>query len=119
MIDIIEKSLDVKGHKSTMDAVMFYIVTLMVMVGFSTVVLHVLGMAGVVSGVGGFFGGHELHTIIGTGLLLVISSLILSGRKLTSDLFSIILVCVGIYLAFKVSILLGLVPITVVTMLKK
>lgn len=119
MIGMIEKTVDVKHTNSTMEAVWFYITSLVVLVGLSTVLFHILGMMGVVTGVTGFFGGHEMHTLFGTGFILVLSSLILTGRKLTGDLFSILLVALGVYLGYETSILLGLIPVTILTTLKK
>jgi len=119
MIGMIEKTVDVKHTHSTMEAVWFYLTSLVVLVGLSTVTFHILGMAGIVTDVTGFFGGHEMHTLFGTGFILVLSSLILTGRKLTSDIFSILLVALGVYLGYETSVLLGLIPVAILTTLKK
>ncbi|MGE4313186.1 MAG: hypothetical protein AB7E85_02810 [Pseudobdellovibrionaceae bacterium] len=113
------KMIDTTSTRSTTDAVWFYISSLIVLVGFSTVLLHVLGMAGVVSDVHGFFEGSHMHTLIGTGFILVLSTMILSGRKLTSDIFSILLVVLGVYLGYTTSILLGMVPVALLTTIKR
>lgn len=116
---MIGKLIDTSHTRSTTEAIWFYITSLILLVGFSTVSIHVLSMAGVVEGVGSFFEGHSLHTLIGTGFVLVLSSMILTGRKLTSDLFSILLVGLGIYLAYSTSVMLGMIPVALLTTLKK
>ena len=109
--------LDVNSTRSTTDAVLFYITSLILLVGFSTVMVQVLSMAGIVSSVGSFFDGGHVHTLIGTGFVLVLSSLILTSRKMTSDLFSILLVAVGVYLAYTTNVMLGMVPVAILTTL--
>ncbi len=111
------RMLDVTTTRNTTDAVWFYITSTILMVGISTVLVHVLGMVGVVTGVGSFFEGGHVHTLIGTGFVLLLSSLILTGRKLTSDLFSILLVVVGVYLSYTTNVMLGLIPIAILTTL--
>lgn len=111
------KSLDVTKTYSTSDAVWFYVTSLILLVGFSTVLGHMLHMMGVVDVVGSFFDGGHVHTMIGTGFVLMLSSMILTGRKLTGDLFSILLVVVGVYLAFTTSVLLGMLPVALLTTL--
>jgi hypothetical protein len=111
------KSLDVSKTHSTTDAVWFYITGVILMVGFTTVLGYVLGSVGVVDKVGSFFDGGHTYTLIGTGFVLLLSSLILTGRKLTSDLFSILLVGIAVYLAFTTSLLLGMVPVALLTTL--
>ena len=113
------KLIDVNHHKTTTEAIGFYIVSLMILIGFSTLLFHVLGKAGIVSGVGTFFEGGTMHTLVGTGFVLVLSTMILSGRKRTSDLFSILLVITGVYLAFTTSVILGMIPVTLLTIVKK
>lgn len=116
---MLDKLISVSKTGSIKDAGIFYIMATILLVGFSTTLVHVLGMTGVIEGgVGHFFAGGEMHTLIGTGFVLVLSSLILSGKKLTGDLYSILLAGVGIYLAFTSSVLLGLVPVAVLTMMK-
>ena len=114
------KMLDVTTTRSTlMEAVGFYILSTVIMVGLSTTMVHVLGLVGVVGGVGGFFEGGSLHTMIGTGFVLVLSSLVVTGKKLTDDLFSILLVVLSVYLSYNVHIGLGLVPVALLTTMKK
>lgn len=109
--------LDVNSTRSTTDAVWFYITSLVLLVGLSTVIVQVLSMTGIISGVGSFFAGGHIHTLIGTGFVLVLSSLILTGRKMTSDLFSILLVAVGVYLAYTTNVMLGMIPVALLTTL--
>ena len=113
------KIIDTTHTKTTTEAVWFYIMSLIILVGFSTVLLHVLGLTGVVSGVGTFFEGHSLHTLIGTGFVLVLSSMILTSRKLTGDLFSILLVGLGVYLSFTMTVMVGMIPVALLTTLNK
>jgi hypothetical protein len=112
------KILDVGHHRTTWDAVVFYFISLTLMVGVSTTLVHFLGMAGVVDGTGSFFGGGEIYTLIGTVLTLMIGGLILSGRNLTSDIFSVLVVGVGVYLAYTSSVMIGLVPVALLTTIK-
>lgn len=109
--------LDVNSTRSTTDAVLFYITSLVLLVGISTVMVKLLSTIGVVSGVGSFFEGGHIHTLIGTGFVLVLSSLILTGRKMTGDLFSILLVAVGVYLSYTTNVMLGMIPVALLTTL--
>lgn len=112
------KILDVGHHRTTWDAVVFYFVSLTLMVGISTTLVHFLGLAGVIDGTGSFFGGGEMYTLIGTVLTLMVGGLILSGRNLTSDLFSVLVVGVGVYLAYTSSVMIGLIPVALLTTIK-
>lgn len=112
------KVLDVGHHRSTMDAVWFYFISLTLMVGISTTLVHFLGMAGIVDTTGSFFGGGEIYTLIGTVLVLALSGLILSARNLTSDIFSVLVVAVGVYLAYTGSVMIGLIPVALLTTIK-
>lgn len=112
------KILDVGHHRTTWDAVVFYFISLTLMVGISTTLVHFLGMAGVVENTGSFFGGGEVYTLIGTVLTLLVGGLILSARNLTSDLFSVLVIAVGVYLAYTSSVMIGLVPIALLTTIK-
>ena len=114
------KILDVGTHRSTTEAVWFYVLSLVLLVGLSTTLVHFLGMAGIVDGtVGGFFGGGEIHTLIGSLFVLMISGLILTSRKMTDDIFAVLVAGVGIYLAYTTSVMLGLIPVALLTTLKK
>lgn len=111
------KMLDVNVTRTTTEAVWFYIMSLVLLVGLSTVLGHVLSVTGVVEGVGNFFEGSHIHTLIGTSFILILSSLILTGRKLTSDLFSILLVVLGVYLSYTTNVMLGMIPVALLTTL--
>lgn len=113
------KMLDITGTKSTVEAVTFYVMSTVLLVGLSTTLMHVLGMVGVVGTVGTFFEGGHFHTLVGTGFVMVLSSLIVTGRKMTDDLFAILLVVLGVYLTYTTSIVLGLVPLALLTTLTK
>ena len=113
------KLIDAGPSRNLTEATVFYITSLILLVGFSTVLMHVLGLVGVVSGGGTFFEGGSWHTLIGTGFILVLSSMILTGRKLTSDIFSILLVILGVYLGYTTSIMLGMIPVALLTTMKK
>lgn len=112
------KMLDVHSTRTTTEAVSFYIMSLILLVGFSTVLGYVLTITGVSTGVGTFFEGSHIHTLIGTGFILVLSSLILTGRGLTSDLFSILLVGLAVYLSYTTNVMLGMIPVALLTTLK-
>lgn len=111
------KSLDVTKTHSTTDAVWFYITGLILMVGFTTVLGHIMHLMGIVETVGSFFDGGHVYTMLGTGFVLIVSSLILTGRKLTGDLFSILLVGIAVYLSYTTSLMLGMVPVALLTTL--
>tara|TARA_B100000508_G_C11411126_1_gene253319 strand:- start:298 stop:648 length:351 start_codon:yes stop_codon:yes gene_type:complete len=116
---MIGKILDVGHVRSTVGAFWFYVLSLTLLVGISTTLVHFLGMVGVVEGTGTFFTGSEIHTLIGSLFVLFVSGLILTHRKLTSDIFAVLLTVVAIYLAYDTSILLGLVPVAILTTIKK
>ena len=111
------KSLDTSKTLSVTDAVWFFITGLIMMIGFTTVLGFILGQLGMVEKVGSFFDGGHTFTLLGTGFILLLSSMILTGRKLTSDLFSILLVGIAVYLSFTTSLILGLVPVALLTTL--
>lgn len=111
--------IDVKGHRSLTGALWFYVLSLTLLVGISTTLVHFLGMVGVVETTGTFFSGSETHTLIGTVFTILIGGLMLNARGLTSDLFSVLLVGVSIYLAYTTSVMIGLVPLALLTTMKK
>lgn len=104
--------------KTTIDAFGVYLMSTILLVGLTTVLVHVLGLVGVVDGGGSIFTGGSIYTLIGTGFVLVLSSLILHEKHLTGDLHSLILMVVGIWLAYTTSVFLGLVPVALLTTLK-
>lgn len=110
-------SLDLGAKRDFMGALTFFVAHLMVLVGVSTVLVHFLGMVGVVEGGGSFFGGGETFTLIGTLFVLWLGGSILSKRGATSDMMSIIVVMAGVYLAWTSGAILGLVPIALLTTL--
>tara|TARA_B100000508_G_C11432424_1_gene264164 strand:- start:246 stop:554 length:309 start_codon:yes stop_codon:yes gene_type:complete len=102
-----------------MGAFWFYVLSLTLLVGISTTLVHFLGMIGVVEGGGSFFVGSEIHTLIGSLFVLMVSGLILTSRKMTSDIFAVLLVVVGVYLAYTTSVMIGLIPVALLTTIKK
>ena len=116
---MLDKILDVGHTRSTMGAFWFYVLSLTVLVGISTTLVHFLGMIGVVEGGGSFFAGGEIHTLIGSIFVLMVSGLILTTRKMTSDIFAVLLTVVAVYLAYETSVMLGLVPVALLTTIKK
>ena len=115
---MIGKMLD-STVKTVIDSISVYLTSLILLVGLSTVLVHVLGLVGVVSNAGSIFTGGGVFTMIGTGFVLVLSSLILHEKKLTGDMFAVLLMGVGIYLAYTSSVFLGLVPVALLTTIKK
>lgn len=106
--------------RSITQAIGFFLIYSILLVGLSTFLGHYLHVFGLVDGVvGGFFQGGEIHTMIGTGWVLVVSSMILSGKKLTNDLMAVIIALVGIYLAYTVNVMLGMVVVSYLTTLGK
>ena len=98
----------------------FYLFYTVLLVGLSTFLGHYLHTFGVIeSVVGGFFDGGHIHTLIGTGWVMILSSMVLTGKKLTNDLMSVIISLVGIYLSYTVDVLLGMVVVSYLTTLGK
>lgn len=116
---MLDKILDVGHTRSTVGAFWFYVLSLTILVGISTTLVHFLGLVGVVDGAGSFFAGGEIHTLIGSLFVLMVSGLILTTRKLTSDMFSVLLTVVAVYLAYETSVMLGLIPVALLTTIKK
>ncbi len=106
--------------RSITGALGFFLFHTVLLVGLSTFLGHYLITLGVVDGViTGFFDGGSLNTLIGTGWVLILSSMVLSGKKLTNDLMSVIIALVGIYLAYTVNVMLGMVVVGYLTTLGK
>ena len=112
-------SLDLGAKRDVMIAFMFFVAHLMVLVGVSTVLVHFLGMVGVVEGGGSFFAGGETFSLIGSLFVLWLGGSVLAKRGLTSDIMSIIIVMIGVYLAWTSGAILGLVPIALLTTISK
>lgn len=110
---------DVGAKRDVMGAVMFYVGQLCVLAGISTVLVHFLGMAGVVKDAGDFFGGGHAYTLIGSIFTLYLGGSILSRRNATNDLTSFVIVAVGVYLSWTSGVMLGLIPIALLTTMGK
>ena len=106
--------------RSHIEAVGFFLFYTVLLVGLSTFLGHYLVTLGVVDGtVGSFFDGGSIHTLIGAGWTLIISSMILTSKKLTSDIMSVVIALVGVYLAYTVNVMLGMVVVSYLTTLGK
>lgn len=103
--------------KTVIDTIGVLILTSIVVVGTTTVLVHVLDLMNVVDGTDSVLSGGKVSTLIGTGIILILGTLIVHERKLSSDLLSILLVGVGVWLAHTTGVLLGLVPIALLTTL--
>ena len=111
---------NVAHTRSITQAFGFYLFYTILLVGLSTFLGHYLHTFGIIDGVvGGFFEGGHVHTLIGTGWVMILSSMILSGKKLTNDMMSVIIALVGIYLAYTVDVMLGMVVASYLTTLGK
>lgn len=95
----------------------FFLFYTVLLVGLSTFLGHYMGVLGMVDGttVGGFFDGGHWHTLIGTGWILFLSSMILRGKKMSNDVMSVVIALVGVYLSYTVDILLGMVVVSYLT----
>ena len=117
---MIDKILDVGHVRSTTGAFWFYVLSVVLLVGISTTLLHFLGLVGLVEATStSFFAGSTLHTLVGSIFTLFVSGLLLTHRKLTSDIFAVLLTVVAVYLSYEVNVLLGLVPVAILTTVKK
>ena len=103
------------NQKTVVDAVMFFVVQTVILVGISTTLVHVMGMMGMAEGAGSFFDGGSIYTMIGSAFVLLLASGIVMSKGLSSDIFSIILAVAGVYLAWTTGILLGLIPIALLS----
>lgn len=106
--------------RSLTGAIGFFLFHVILLVGLSTFLGHYLVSLGVIDGtVGSFFDGGSIHTMIGAGWTLILGSTILSGKKLTNDIMSVIIMLVGVYLAYTVNVMLGMVVVAYLTTLGK
>ena len=107
--------------RSTTQAFGFFLFYTVLLVGLSTFLGHYMGVLGMVDGttVGTFFDGGQWHTLVGAGWTLILSSMILTGKKLTNDMMSVVVSFIGVYLSYKVDVLLGMVVISYLTTLEK
>ncbi|MCB1556518.1 MAG: hypothetical protein KDJ15_04305 [Alphaproteobacteria bacterium] len=114
------KTLDLGVKHDFMGAFLFYLTHLVLLVGLSTVTVFVLGHVGLIDGtVGTFFEGGHVHTVIGSLFVLWLGGTILHKKDLTGDMMSVLVVMVGLFLAWTTSVLLGLVPIALLTTMGK
>ncbi len=106
--------------RSITGAMGFFLFHIILLVGLSTFLGHYLVAFGVIDGsVGSFFDGGSIHTMIGAGWTLVLSSMVLSGKKLTNDIMSVLIALIGVYLAYTVNVMLGMVVVAYLTTLGK
>lgn len=115
------KSLDLGLKRDVTGAIVFFITHLIVAAGISTVLVHFMGLTGLVGGGtgGSFFAGGGLYDTIGTLFVLWLGGSVLSHRGLTSDIMSIVVVMIGLYLSYTTGIIMGLVPIALLTTMGK
>ncbi|MCC6598134.1 MAG: hypothetical protein IT559_05045 [Alphaproteobacteria bacterium] len=106
--------------RSITQAVGFFLFYTVLLVGLSTFLGHYLVTLGVIDTVvGSFFDGGTVHTMIGAGWTLILSSMILQGKKLTGDIMSVVIALIGVYLAYTVNVMLGMVVVGYLTTLGK
>ncbi len=113
------KYTDLKSTRGLMEAVSFYLVYTIFLVGLSTFLVHILGLLGVVGTVGTVFAGGMVHMVIGLIFILLLGSLVISEKGLSKDFLSIVLILIGLGLGYELSIFLGMVPVAILTMVKK
>ena len=102
--------------RSITDAFGFFLFYTVLLVGLSTFVGHYMYTLGMIDvSVGSFFDGGSLHTMVGSFWVLVLSSMVLSSKKLTSDIMSVVIALVGVYLAYTVDVLVGMVIVSYLT----
>lgn len=108
---------DVGAKRDVMGAFWFYVAQMIMIAGLSTVLVHFLGMAGVADAkaAGGFFDGGHAHTVIGTAFTLWLGGSILTKRGATNDMMSFAIVAVGVYMAWTSGVMLGMIPIALLT----
>lgn len=112
------KYTDIVGTKSLTDAIGFYLFFTIFFVGLSSVLVHTLGVLGVVDGIGGMLSGISISTLVGSAWVLFLSSMIVNKKGL-NDMLSIVLLVLGTYLAYDMGVIVGMIPVTLLTMLKK
>jgi hypothetical protein len=108
---------DVGAKRDVMGAVWFYVAQMVMIAGLSTVLVHFAGMAGVADAktAGGFFDGGHVNQVVGAAFTLWLGGAILTKRGATNDMMSFSIVAVGVYLAWHSGVMLGLVPIALLT----
>lgn len=102
--------------RSITEAFGFFLFYTVLLVGLSTFLGHYMHVLGMIStDVGSFFSGGDLHTMVGSFWVLILSSMVLTGKKLTSDIMSVVIALVGVYLAYTVDVLVGMVVVSYLT----
>jgi|GEM_PF-1618362 len=113
------KITDLAMVRSLSESIVFYVGMSIFLVGLTTLTGNVLGTIGVGSTViGGIFGGVGLATIIGTFFVLGLSGSIISHKRLSGDLLTVLLTVLAVYLAYTTSVFLGLLFVAYMTTLK-
>lgn len=109
------------AHTNSITGAMgFFLFHVVLLVGLSTFLGHYLVSLGIIDGtVGSFFEGGSVHTMVGAGWTLILSSMVLTGKKLTNDIMSVVIALVGVYLAYTVDVVLGMVVVAYLTTLGK
>lgn len=106
--------------RSITEAFGFFLFYTVLLVGLSTFLGHYMTAFGVWHGdVVGFFEGGSTNAMIGAGWVLVMSTMILQGRKMTSDIMSVVIALIGVYLAYSVDVLAGMVVVSYLTTVGK
>jgi len=113
------KYLEVGEKRDVVSATFFYVANLTVLVGVSTVLAYFMGMTGITKDTGTFFTGSHFHTVVGSAFTLWLGGTILHKRDATSDIFSILVVAAGVYLAWTSNVMVGLIPIALLTTMGK
>lgn len=113
------KYFDVGEKRDFGSAFMFFVMNLVLLVGLSSVFVHFFGFTGWVENSASFFEGSQVHTIIGSLFVLWIGGMIVSKRGMTANFIAILMVIAGLYLAWSFSVILGLVPIALLTTMDK
>ena len=85
--------------KTFIDAVGIFIAAAVVVVGAISLITYVLGLAGLVHDAGTVFAPGPFITMLGTGIVLLMGSVILRERGLTGDIFALGLTVLGVWLA--------------------
>ncbi|GJL84434.1 MAG: hypothetical protein DHS20C02_02090 [Micavibrio sp.] len=98
--------------RSLTQAVGFFVFYSILLIGLTTFLGDVNGLLSLVE-VG------SISTLVGAGWTMVLSSMILSGKKLTNDMMAVIIAVVGIYLSYTVDVTIGMVVAAYLTTLGK
>lgn len=113
------KYFDVGAKRDFMGAFLFFVVHLMLLVGFSTVLVHFFGVTGLSGAEGAFFEGGEIYTHIGTLFVLWLGGTIAYKRGMSNDIMAMMIVAAAVFAAWTYGPILGLVPIALLTTMDK